>query len=98
MNMVWSHFFLRKFYFSIAYLAVYMESGAILPLRPLYTDPNRRHLGDLNAAVNAYYRSYCDLTPDILACLRVGFPPLSGETAVRVLQSGLRIGAQQAID
>ena len=75
-----SHFvFVGKLGFSLAYLEVDMEDGAILPLGILDTDPDLRNSGSLDAAVNGPYHSDGDPTPDIPACPGVGFPPFGGE-------------------
>ena len=67
-----------------------METGAILPLRPLGTDLVFQHLGDPDVAVILPYRSGVDPTPDIPACMRVGLLPLGGEADGQALQHGLR--------
>ena len=71
--------FVWKFDFSLAYLAVEMDSGTILLLRMLYTDPAFRNPGAPDSVVSGPYHSDGDPTPDIPACPVVGLPPLGIE-------------------
>ena len=69
-------------------LPVDIEASAVLPLRPLNTDPDYGHPGSLDTAAGGPY--HCDSypTPDISACPRVEFPPLGGNVAGQMFQPG----------
>ena len=90
--------FVRKLGFSLSYLAVDMESGDILPLRPMYTGLDSQHSGAPDASVRGSYYSDGDPNLVIPACPIVGFPPLGGNADVQALQSGPCLASQQAID
>ena len=60
--------FLNKIDFSIAYIAVEMEAGAILPMRLMDTDLDCWNPGSPDAAVSGLYYSGGEPTPDILVC------------------------------
>ena len=90
--------FVRMFGISLDYLVVEIEASAVLPLGLLDTDPDRQHLGALDAAVSGSDHSYDEPTPDIPACLGVGLTPLGGEAADQALQCGSRLQAKQAVN
>ena len=73
--------FMRKLGFYLTYIAVEMEAVAILQLRPMNTDLDRRHLGAPCEMVIGPYHGDDKPTMNITACTRVGFPTLGGNAS-----------------
>ena len=86
-----AHFaFVHMFSISLACIVVDMETGAVLTLGPLDTDPDTRHYGSLYPAVSGS----CDSDGDPI----LGIPALGGEVAGQAIQHGLRLYAQDVVD
>ena len=92
------HFYVCVFVFlCLSFLSVEVESGAVLPSRSLNANPTRRNPSSPGAVLSGSHHYYDDPTPDIPACLVVGFPPQSGEADVQALHNGLYLCAQYAV-
>ena len=93
-----SHFMFFMYISCISCLTVATEDGAILPLGPLDADPDRQRSGALDAVVSGFYHCYGFPTPDILTCPVEGLLTLVVKATEWLLQRGLPLCSQQAID
>ena len=65
-----------------------VETGAVLPLWMLNTDPAYEDPQDADTQVRCLYHCYRDLTIDVAAYPVVRLPPLGGEMTGNPLQGG----------
>ena len=83
---------------SLTYLALDMETGAILPLGTLDVNPDLQNLGAPDVALSGSYHGDRNSTPEIIACMGVGLLPLGDKAAGQGLQSGLRLCVQKSVN